>query len=241
MKKKRVVLTLLISCLFLLTNAKASRCVDEEFAKIYDDASKVKVTYEIKSKEIDNPVEEVSDTGYRPEKITVDYFQVNIVNLTDKLYIKITNDQDGSVRTYTSNDANNGVVSYEIEDINNVAKLAYTLYTSSNTNCASEELYKNELTLPMYNVFYQVGPCIGEVDVPECQKYVTSEVDTETIRNLSYKETTEAAKDIKKEEDNKKGFIEKNKKIILIGGSIIIVMGAIATTVVIRKRRSRLI
>lgn len=244
--KRKLCCTLLLLFTFtiFIGTVKASKCNDTELSQINKDASNVKVSYEIKSKEIDNPSDEVSDTGHRPEKITIDYITVTILNLTDNTSIKITNSVDGSVRTFTSADATNGTVSYDIENLSDIAKLDYTLYTSAKTNCAGEDLFKNELTLPKYNSYYQVGPCVGESDAPECQKYVTTEVTPEAIESLYDKQVDAAVKkasenDKKNKED--KSFIEKNKKTVIIGGSIIIVMGAVATAVVIGKRRSRLI
>ena len=55
MKKKRVVLSILLACLFSIANVHASKCPDEEIAKINEEAAKVKVSYDILTKQIPNP------------------------------------------------------------------------------------------------------------------------------------------------------------------------------------------
>lgn len=243
MKKKRVVLTALIAGLFFISNAKA-KCGSEELAKINDEASKVKVTYNIEKKTIANPYEP-NDAGEKPDTIEVEYIKVSIMNLTDNVSVRLTNSKDKSVRTFTSKDATDGVATYEISDTSAIAKLDYVVYTTLNTNCANEEVLKNETTLPMKNPNYENGACNLNPDAPECQKYITKEITPEDFEKFTEKETEKKVKEIKEEEEKKnkdnKSFVEKNKMAIIIGGSIIIVSGVVTTAVVIKKRRSRLI
>ena len=241
MKKKLVVLTMLITCLFSMMKVHASRCGDEELAKINEDASKVKVDYEIAKKTIPNPDDPCDDCDYQ-ENVEIDVVRVRIINLTDKLYIKLTNTKDNSVKTFTAADAKDGVISYDIQDLSTLAKINYVLYTTSNTSCSNEEVLKYELNLPRYNADYNVGPCMTKPDAPECQKFVTTEHNENDYNKLVNKEEKKAEEEKEKSKKNKnESFIEENKKEILIGGSIIVLLGVVTTAVVIKKRRSRLI
>jgi len=248
MKKKRVVLSILLACLFSIANVHASKCGDEEIAKINEEAAKVKVSYDILTKQIPNP-NDPNDAGEKDETIDVDYIKVSIINLTDNLYIKIVNSKDNTTKTFYGTDATDGVVSYEIADTSAIANLDYVVYTTLNTSCANEEIMQNQIVLPKYNENYGNGACNLNPDAPECQKYVTKEITPEDMEKFATKEADKKIEDIKKEDDKKKkeeedknkSFIEKNKKEIIIGGSIIIVIGVVTTAVVIKKRRSRLI
>ena len=245
MKKKRVVLSILLSCLFSITNGYASKCNDEELAKINDEASKVKVSYDILTKQIPNP-NDPNDAGEKDETIDVDYIKVSVINLTDNLYIKITNSNDNTTKVFYGKDASDGVISYDIDDTSAIANLNYVVYTTMNTSCADEQIIENVRTLPKYNDYYGTGACNLNPDAPECQKYITTDITPEDMENFNEKESDKVIKDINKKEEeknkkNKKNIFEKNKKGIIIGGSIIIVMGVVTTAVVIKKRRSRLI
>ena len=248
MKKKRVVLSILLACLFSITNAYASKCTDEEIAKINEEAAKVKVSYDILTKQVPN-TNDPNDAGEKEETVDKDYIKVSIINLTDNLYIKITNSKDGSIKTLYGTDAKDGVTSYEIDDTSAIANLDYVVYTTLNTSCANEEIVKNQITLPKENEYYGTGACNLNPDAPECQKYTTKEITPEDIENFTNSETEKIQEKIskedeerKKEEENKnKNIFEKNKTEFIIGGSIIIVIGVVTTAVVIKKRRSRLI
>ena len=248
MKTKRVLLSLLIASLFSITTVSASNCRDEELAKINEEAAKVKVSYDILTKQVPNP-HDPNDAGEKSDTIDKDYIKVSVINLTNNLYVKITNSKDNTTRTLYGTDATDGVLSYEIDDTSAIANLDYVVYTTMNTSCANEEVVKNQITLPKYNDYYGTGACNLNPDAPECQKYTTKDITPEDMENFTNSESDKLLNKVskddekrKKEEENKnKNIFEKNKTEFIIGGSIIFVIGVVTTAVVIKKRRSRLI
>ena len=243
MKKNKLVVIGLIAGLISMQSVKASNCETTELSKINQEASKVKVAYEIQSKVIPNPNPEQSDTGEIPETIEYYYINVKISNLTGNLYIKLFNTTTGETKIFSASDAIEGIVNYEIDDDSiEVANLDYKVYTSSQTKCADEEIVASSIKLPAYNVYYQTGPCITETDAPECQMFVEEEISYDQFLKLAEKvDKRESDKINNKKDKEDKNFLEKNKKAFIIGGSIIIVSGVVTTGVVIKKRRSRLI
>lgn len=246
MKKKLVVLTALVASLFSIAKVKASKCSDEELANINYEASAIKFNYDIKSKTVPTSNPEYSDIGTREEEDSIDYYNVTFTNLTDNLYIKVTNEKDDSTKVFYGTDANNGVVSYDVEDTSSIANLTYKVYTSANTSCPNEEVSIGYGTLPMKNVYYNEGPCLENSSSSICKEYVTTEVTREEYEEFAEKEHEKTVQEINKdidkaEKNNVNNFIKENKKAIIIAGSIIIVIGVVTTTVVIKKRRSRLI
>lgn len=243
MKRKNLVLTGVLSFLFLVGSVKAAECSYTELAQINQEATNVKLNYEIKTKVVPDPAENDSDFGY-DQDIEVDYLNVSVLNLTDNLYIKIFNSNDNSTKVISGADLKDGIASYEIEDLSSLAKLTYKVYTSSNTSCADQEITSGSKDLPTRNVYYNVGACVDMPDSPACQKYVTKEVTPKEFDKVI--ESSRKQKEKEAEKNNNKGikkvtnFIKKNKKGIIIGGSIIVV-GVVTTVVVIKKRRSRLI
>jgi len=243
MKKKKLVVIGIIAGLISMQNVSASNCESTELSMINQEATKVKVAYEIKTKSVPNNNPELSDTGERPETVEYSFINVKITNLTGNLYIKLFNSTTGESKLFSSSDATDGVINYEIDDDSiHVANLDYKLYTSSQTKCANEEIVANTIKLPAYNIYYQTGPCITETDAPECQMYVTEEITADQFQKLAEKVEKRKADDInQKDKDEDKSFFEKNKMALIIGGSVIIVSGVVTTGVVIKKRRSRLI
>lgn len=247
MKKNLVIFLGLISFfLFSLNTNAASKCGYAELAEINQEAAGVKVSYEEKERilEGDNGV---ADFEVQPdEPLYEKYFVVNITNVTDNLYIKVNNSVDNSTKVFTSSDANDGIISFEWDDLENVANLTVKVYTSAKTNCADEEVVVQYQTLPKYNYYSTTEYCIEHENEDICQQYVTKEISDDDFYEKVDKDQKKAIDRVNNEEESvvKKvtNFVKKNKKGIIIGGSIIIVIGVATTIVVIVKRkRSRLI
>lgn len=248
MKKIRFMLFSILTFFATASIANAaSKCDYTELAEINQEAAGVKITYEEKQRilEGDNgatDIEEAENDNEMYEK----YFTVNITNVTDNLYIKVINPIDNSVKVLTSDDATNGVISFDWFDIDQVANLTVKIYTSSKTKCADEEVVVQYQTLPMYNYYSSSAYCEEHSSEDICQTYVTKEVTSEEFYDHVDKKQNE---EIKKNNDENSSviskatnFVKKNKKGFIIGGSIIIVAGVVTAIVVINKRRrSRLI
>lgn len=247
MKKRFLLLVSLFAFAIFTSKVNASKCDSEQLVKINQDAAGVKVSYDVESEEVTDPnVVGYSDTG-ATYPVLRSRFKVKIVNVTDNLYIKVTNAVDGSVKTFTSKDAVDGVISFTWNKLNKVTDLKVEVYTSQATECPNENISTNHVLLPMYNNYSSYKVCENHPDEKICQEYVTEEVTDTDYKRLADKYEKEDAKEAEKEikEKNKKTFtkfIEKNKKGIIIGGSIIVVLGVVTTAVVIIKRkRSRII
>lgn len=244
MKKGLIVLAMFASAIFFTSKAYASNCDATKLTEIKNNAAKVKLTYEeVEEKLTGETVEGGSDVGYEYD-IYDSYLKVTISNITDDLYVKVINETDNSVRTFSSKDAVDGVVSFVWKDTDKVAKLTYKVYTSSNTSCPDEEMLTNYKVLPMENEYYTWGACTENPDASVCKKYVTEEVSYDSYQKFAKKQQTEKVEKVLEEKEGKgiTKFVKKNKKGFIIGGSIIIVVGVVTTAVVIIKRRgSRII
>lgn len=244
MKKFRFVFLSILSffAFGLITNA-ASKCGYAELAEINQEASGVKISYEEKQRvlEGDNGVADVEEQPDEP--FYEDYFVVNITNVTDKLYVKVINSLDNSVKVFNSSDAVNGVISFEWNDLEQVANLTLKVYTSAKTSCQDEEVVVQYKTLPMYNYFSDMAYCEENKDEKICQKYVTKEVTDEEYYSKVDKQIQKKVDEVNEKEDSGVvKFVKRNKKGFIIGGSIIIVIGVVtAGVVIVKRRRSRLI
>ena len=246
--KKRFILLVLLPAFVIFASkvSAASKCEATELVKINEEAAGVKVTYEEVKELVDSSGDEPSDFDVDYE-IYKKYFKVNIINVTDNLYIKITDTNKGTTRTFTSNDAVNGVISFKWEDLSAVGNLKTEVFTSQATKCPNENITTTHVVIPMKNVYYEYKACAKNPDAAICKEYVTEKVTPEAYQKLADKEERKTLEEVSKdiEEENKSSitkFIKKNKKGIIIGGSIIIVLGVVTTAVVIIKRkRSRII
>lgn len=231
---------------FGINASAASKCGYSELSQINQEAAGIKVSYEEKERllEGDNGV---SDSELATEtELYEKYLVVNIMNLTENLYVKVINSVDNSVKAFSSADAIDGIISFDWNNVEDIANLTIKVYTSAKTNCADEEVVVLYKTLPKYNYYSTTSYCEEHENESICQQYVTKDVDSDEF----YKKVNESQKK-KVEETNKAdanvikhvtNFVKENKKGFIIGGSIIIVVGVVTTIVVIiKRRRSRLI
>ena len=234
----------------IITNA-ASKCDYSELVEINQEAAGVKVSYEEKLELLEKGEDGIGDfeEGKTPPDLYTRYFNVNISNLTDNLYVKIYNSVDNTTKIFSSSDAVNGIVSFKWDDIGDITNLTVRVYTSSKTNCSNEEVLVQQVTLPMYNYYSETGYCDRNPDDSICKQYVTTEITEEEFNQKVEKENKENLKEAETTAKSERSvtnkvvkIVKKNKKGFIIGGSIIIVLGVATTIVVIvKRRRSRLI
>ena len=247
MKKiKSSFLVVLSFFLFTTITRAATNCEYSELAEINQQAANVKVTYEEKLEELEYDEEladleedETPETYYKP------YLMVNITNITENLYVKVTNSSNNSTKIFSSEDAVDGIVSFRWDDIETVTNLTVKVYTSKNTNCSNKEIITQQTTLPMYNPHSDTAYCEEYPDDRVCQEYVTTEISEEEFEAKANKAYEKRLKEINENSgvgSSIKNFFTKNKKGIIIGGSIVIALGVVTTLVIIvKRRRSRII
>ncbi len=243
---------IIFSMLFLFsTSVKAETCGYEEKAKLNNEAANVKVNYEIKQRQLDknnyNPPDAIVGTedeaNWNP---TVDYFQVNILNLTENIYVEVKNDQNNETIKYYYNNSQDGKIAIDWLNLENVAKFTITVKSTDASGCTDRTLKTLNLTLPRYNEYYEYSLCQSIPDYYLCQKYVTfDEVKLGYFTKKVYEEIDK--KNQKEIEKNLKwyekawNFIKDHKVAFITGGVIIVAAGATITVVIIRKRRRSII
>ena len=243
---------IIFSMLFLFsTSVKAETCGYEEKAKLNNEAANVKVNYEIKQRQLDknnyNPPDAIVGTedeaNWNP---TVDYFQVNILNLTENIYVEVKNDQNNDTTKYYYNNSQDGKIAIDWLNLENVAKFTITVKSTDASGCTDRTLKTLNLTLPRYNEYYEYSLCQSIPDYYLCQKYVTfDEVKLGYFTKKVYEEIDK--KNQKEIEKNLKwyekawNFIKDHKVAFITGGVIIVAAGATITVVIIRKRRRSII
>ena len=241
--KKGIALVLSLLFLSITTVKAASSCTYQEQAELNGVASQIKATYEVKTGKLDSEDYALPDIFDEDEVIDYSaeykYLQVSIVNITEDFYVVIKNDQsDIEQKVYYSN-TNNGVYSYDWNNLNNVAKLTIEVYSSSKTNCANEKYRVLYLTLPKANKYASLPMCNDIEGFYLCKEFVEfEEPDFNTFekRVNAYKEgkiTNTGEETILSNPFI--SFVNNNKVLIACVSSLVIV--GVVTVIALKKKR----
>lgn len=232
----------------------SATCTAEESNKLNSLAVNVKANYEITNVQ----KTEFSSEFNPPDGMDIDELEnyiwyekvikIHVMNLTEELYIKITNNESKEVQTFHYEDAVDGIISLEQKNFEKIINYTITIYSSDKTNCPDSKLYTTYLTTPMYNTYSEYAICEGIEDFYLCHEYLSTSVSFDNFFELAnkYKEgkIDSNGEEIKEEKEDKKSFIEfiKNNKGIVITISIVIVItGGIITVIIVKKQRSKII
>ncbi len=237
-----------------LTNA-VSTCGYDEQVELSNVASTIQANYEVKSVVLNGDMEVVDGIPLEEaRKEDSEYFEgklmsVYITNITDKVYIQITNDK-GMNKTYQYSDTNNGTIIFDGGDMNQIINYNITVL-SNHRNCYGEVLRKISLTTPMVNYRAYSYLCQPIPNFEYCREYITapfmaSDTEIENVLATEY----EKARNKQLEEENEKNksfwdkigdFVSDNQTIIIAVVVVIVIIGALLTIVIIKKRRSRVL
>ena len=241
------------SSLFLLTNVNAATCGYEEKAKLNSEITNVKTNYEIKERVLDKSEYSVPDslvgTEYEDTYVaTTEYIQVNILNLTENMYVEVTNDYNDERVVYQYSDTTKGNISFNWERIIKLVTYTIKVYASDETGCSGTLLKTITQKLPRFNEYSDYSVCNNLPDYYLCQRFVTYEpVDFGTF---SKRMTTEVEKKLQKDEEEKENekwynkvikFVSDNKVWFITGGIILIIGAGTTTFIIIKKRRRDII
>ena len=228
----------------------ASKCDYDEQVELNNVAANIKVSYE-EAIGVDNSEGSItSDVGVVADN-EYTYFKISAFNLTEDVYIKITNDYNNEVKYLYYSDSESGVASYEWKHLDAVTDFTISVYSSNKTGCPNEEYRVIYLTTPRSNWLSDSAACTGNEEFYYCQKYVLEkdEISVEEFeKQISEFSASKLKEEEQKEEEEDKDWLTKvqdficeNKITIIIISTIIVVGGVVTTVIVIKKRRSRLI
>jgi hypothetical protein len=223
----------------------ASSCSYSEQAALNEIVGNVKVSYE--AAEYTDTDGWVDPDTLEPGEVTYWYLNINILNVTDDIYVVVEDDYEDATRTYYY-DTTNGtgeiviVQDYMDEPVN------YTINLYSNNESCKGELYRTiNLTTPWYNEYSRSSLCDGIDDYYYCQTYISGErIADEELNDkiLEYKEslvTFDNEEEQNIEESAIKEFMKNHVAAITITASIITILGGTTIVILVRKRRSRVL
>jgi len=249
--KKKVFFAILASLLIGIQSVNAaSTCSYSEQIELNQIAATVKANYEIETYgtgifgDLENPDEGENNNTI---EIYADAIIMNVLNITEDIYveIKIANYKD--VMTFYYSDTKNGVIELGDEFLTKIKTYIITIY-SNNSNCLGDKLRTFEFVTPRFNEYSEYGVCELIPDFYYCQKYIVTDInisEDEFVRlsNQKLEEQTKTEEENKKNENNEGilnnifSFISDNKYIILI--VVIVIIGGTTTAIILKNRRSK--
>ena len=253
MKKIRVLIFTLM--LFMIGGKYVyAACDATEMNTLNSLAANVGKSYEVIEREVSS--EEANATP--PDGLTIEeyenyvfvrkFFRIYITNITEELYVVVTNENTGEEKTFNYADTDNGSVYFDERVGTEIVNYTIDIYSSDITNCRDQRLYTQYLTTPMYNLNSESGLCEGIEDFYLCHEYLSVDVDftnfmEKTEEYRASHTNGEVEEDIPVEE-NANGFIAfvQEHWLIVLGISVaVLAAGGLITFVVIKKRRSRIV
>ena len=263
-KAKYIVATLLMFC--FATSVKAEQCSYERQVELGEEASTVKVAYEMVDYDTGYTTHEVDEYGnIDPTKeipVIEEGVRLKIMNITEDIYVRVIdlsedetempddydNEEvsDSALRNagyYYYGDSDNGIV--YLNPVTTSYIHQYKLYVyATDPECGDKSLRTIDFNTPMYNSYSGIEACKNIPEFEYCQKYVTTPIDISIQEFTKECKEYEAKEKEKNEEKNKKtisNFYKKNKKVILIAGGCILIVGVATAAIIVIRRRSRLI
>lgn len=251
--KTRMKKLFLLAIILLTPNLAhaASSCSYEEQAELNNIVANVKASYEVvdiyagKTLAVNTPNED----GTFPEVDNyVKEFQITLLNVTEDIYVRVTNDQDDEVRTFRNSDSTNGTITFLSDRVFELTTFTFEIYANK-YSCIGEQFRKFTITTPIYNSFSKYELCDENPDFYYCQEFIPTEniSSSEFFSKINEYKKEKKEEEIKQQEENK-SFIEKlkefynNNKVIVYSIGIVIVVTGVATTVIlVKKKRSRVL
>lgn len=251
--KTRIKKLFLLAIILLTPNlvTAASSCTYEQQAELNDIVANVKASYEVvdiyngKVYDVDNPN---SDGTFLEKDHYIKGFNVSILNITNDIYVRVSNNKNKEVKTYHYADTVDGTATFQTTEVESL--ITYTIEVFANKySCVGEKLRELSITTPLYNNYSERLDCKDNTDFYYCQEFIPSE-------NIPYNEfktkmneyKTQKVEEEEKRKEENKSFLDKLKEFynnytvaIYIVGAVIIVAGVATTVILVKKKRSRVL
>lgn len=253
MSKCKYALFSILTFISFTISVGAATCNYEERAELNNEISNITANYEVIQVVLD-PDEFVPPEGITEEEeeayvATTDALQINILNITENVYIIVTNDYDDTTLRYNYNDTTDGNISIVWRTLGSLVTYTIEVYSSNETSCEDTLLRTLRVSLPRYNDYSTYSVCSEVPDYYLCQRYVYfDEVDFNEFSTGVLEEIERVQLEQEENENDNTPwyeaiieFISEHKTPIIIGGlSVLIITGVIVVLVIKRRRRSEL-
>lgn len=251
MKKFKLVVVAFLAALLWMPYVNAE-CDAAESNKLSSLANNVRSSQDVIEKAVDpdpdwNPPDGLSEEELENYVYEIKFFRIFISNITEELYVTVTNNDTKEKKTFNYSDTNNGTISFDEMVSSQIVNYTVDVYASSSTGCVSKKLRTFYVTTPKYNSLSEYSNCEGIEEFYLCHEYLTVETSVDNFESLTtqYREgklkADGSVKEPEKKDEGILGFI-KNHKGTVIGASIaIIAIGGLVIVIIVKKQRSRIV
>ena len=246
-KKKEWLFLLLVFC-FGITSVNAA-CDNDKLVELSRQANNIKANYEITEALFDlsnDSLMDPDDSEYTKQELIemgqdapygyLNVVKMNVQNITEEVYIRITDTFNSETTDVHYDDTDNGTYSILITDVSSIRKYKIDVY--SENPCTVDLLRSLEVITPMHNELYYLTVC-EKSDAYYCKEWSTVEIEMteDEVREKEFKKQVSNSQKVLEE-----NFWEKNKKMIVtisIVAVVVIILGVGFT--MIKRKRSRAI
>ena len=175
---KKIIYFIILFFIFNLENVNAARelCTTDVFSNMRAKAYKTTFSYELKF-----------------DSVGAAYFEIYYYNLNEGIEIHYGE----NVYKYSENDSN-GVINTLFQNTGETYE--FELYSEYGYPCVGELLYTKKVTLPKYNKYSELEPCIEYEEFPLCNKWYKGEIVNE---DYFYEKLNEYIDNLKENVDEK--------------------------------------
>jgi len=172
MKELKIFLTLMTLIAFKITDAYALSCTNAVSKDLAAEAAHIKIIYETidKSEEKEITVEG-NKTTYKIPKYD---FVFTIYNLTENLYISMSENVYNEKQDIYYSDTENGTFEFVNGDIGKIYNYTFTIL-SNNPGCKGQTVRTIRLTKPKYNAFSEFAYCNNSSNL-YCHRFIEKEL-----------------------------------------------------------------
>ena len=224
--------------LFLIMPNKVlavSSCDYADQVNLSTQAHNIRTNYELKEIATGNQIE--ADDGSGMEDETYIGVEISVYNVTEDIYVVISDSKGGEPKEYHFEDTDNGTIKLLRGNDGLTDIVTYHVSIRSDiSDCYGEEYHSIDIITPMYNYFSSEPLCADSTKY-YCQEYITQDL------NMSYADfVAQATKDLQKEdgeeqEDNQTN--NNNAQIVLYVVIGLITIGIGVTTFVVFRKKQR--
>ena len=158
---------------------------------------------------------------------------IEISNITENIYILVSNDYDSDVITVKYEDTDNGTIVIDSPNIYKKVKMNVRVFSNDETCSSNNSLKSINLETNISNKFYYTSVCLDNPELKICEKsYDTSDLDEDGFVLEAQKEIDKLNRTII---DSISDFFKKYWLFILIPVVVITIIFVI--TVIVIKRR----
>lgn len=223
---------------FMIVNVNAE-CSYQERKSLLNDAKSVDVNFSVESRKVQET--HINPNNNEEALVDVDkyYFNFNVLNLNDTLFMKVYNDFDTTEFIVNSSDLKGGIYTLEIDNISDLITY-YIEFYSTNQNCYAEKVLSKKIKKPKENPIYYYSVCSNEKlkDNEYCAHFIDKNFEINDL-DIVYK-LNDSLKESPQTNENKltlKSILIKYWYLLIV---FVAIISIVATIIIVRKKRSQL-